>query len=718
MASTRFLGTTWRAPSRESRDALFMLALIAWTIAPHLGHLPLWVGALAVGVLSWRTVLALRQAPLPGRTAVLALLALAAALTFWGERTLVGKEAGVTLLVVLMTLKTLELRARRDALVVFFLGFFLVLTNFLYSQSLPIAFSMGVSVWGWLTALTLAHIPAGRPSLWQAAKLAGWAALVGTPVMIALFLLFPRVGPLWNLPSDSARTGLSEHLALGAVAELANDDSIAFWLRFDGPPPPQSRLYFRGPVLTDTDGRDWTAATVFDSRGRVDGTPPWSRIVLRGKPIHYTMTLEPTQLTWLPMLELTPPPFATDAAGGVADAAIQALDDAPIHVLPDLNGQWRTRSPITQRIRLSASAWFDVSTGASAGPGELLRNLALPAGAHPRTRAWAVRWASRNGKPAGQRDADALVAELYRYIRTSGFSYTLSPGAYEGDPVDEFWLDRRAGFCEHFATAFVVVLRSLNIPSRVVTGYQGSDSIPTDGSYIVRQSNAHAWAEYWSPSRGWVRADPTEAVAPDRISRGQAIRPAPGFVGSAIDAMSPDLLERIRKWRETVDSRWNQWVLGFNRTSQYDLMRQVGVSTPDADALGRAMIAIVVSAALLGAVAAWWDAHRRTPGQRLARALAAALRPLGAHGVHPGAHESPGIVAATLRRRFGAVAEPLATRLDALERERYGSRAASPGGTGTPGAEWRALRGQARTLAAALATKRGRVPGPLADRAR
>jgi len=711
----------WRAPSRESRDVFFLLALIAWTIAPHLAHLPPWVGLLAFGVLAWRGLLAARQAPLPGRTAVLALLAIAAALTFWGQRTLIGKEAGVTLLVVLMTLKTLELRARRDALVVFFLGFFLVLTNFLYSQSLAIAVSMTVSVWGWLTALTLAHMPAGRPSVWQAAKLSGRAALVGTPVMIVLFVLFPRVGPLWALPSDSARMGLSENLHLGTVAEIAADDSIAFRLKFDGPRPPPERMYFRGPVLTDTDGRDWNAATLYGARGHEERFWNWPRVRLRGAPLHYTMTLEPTQLTWLPLLDLTPPPGAQDAHGAVADAAVQTLDGAPIRVLPDLDGQWRTRSPIGQRLRLAGSAWLDASMDTDASGRELQRDLALPPEAHPRTRAWAAQWAREHAGPGSARDADALVASLYRHIRTAGFSYTLTPGVYEADPVDEFWLERRSGFCEHFATAFVVVLRAMGVPARVVTGYQGSDAETVDGYVVVRQSNAHAWAEYWTPRRGWVRADPTAAVAPDRISHGLTMRPPPGVVGGAIMAMSPTLLDRLRRFRETLDGRWNEWVLGFNQTTQYDLMRQLGIATPDPTDLGRAMIALVVAGALAGAAMAWRDAHRRTPGQRLSSQLGASLRPLSAHGVRVAAHASPGSVAADLRRRFGGDAQALAALLDALERRRYGPPSAAPaaatagtarsGGTGAhaesarthvPSAQWRAIRAQARVLADAL----------------
>ena len=224
----------WQAPSREARDTVFMVLLIGWTIAPHLYNLPPWVAGLTGVVLAWRVWLAWRQKPLPGRFAVLGLLGVAAVLTFTAEKTLVSKDAGVTLLVVLMALKTLELRARRVAMVVFFLGFFLVLTTFLYSQSFLTAVGTGVSVWGWLTALTLAHIPAGQPTIRQAASLAGRAALIGTPVMVALFLLFPRIGPLWPSANTANRTGLSDHLELGSVADLASDDSIAFRIRFDG----------------------------------------------------------------------------------------------------------------------------------------------------------------------------------------------------------------------------------------------------------------------------------------------------------------------------------------------------------------------------------------------------------------------------------------------------------------------------------------------------
>jgi len=687
----------WRAPSREARDTLFMVLLIGWTIVPHLFNLPPWVAGLAGIVLAWRGWLAWRQKPLPGRAVVLALLGLAAVLTFTAQRTLVSKDAGVTLLVVLMALKTLELRARRDAMVVFFLGFFLVLTTFLYSQSILTAVGTGISVWGWLTALTLAHIPAGRPTIRQAAGLAGRAALIGTPIMVALFLLFPRIGPLWPSSNSASRTGLSDHLELGGVAELANDDSIAFRIKFDGKVPAAPQMYFRGPVLVVTDGRDWHAQSLFDGRAQRTGAARSASVEEHGSPTPYEMTLEPTQLTWLPLLELTPPQApdrSTDPSQGV-----QVLDGSNVRPLPDLDLQWRTRRPIAERVRLRAVAGLDDRI-VGATPVDLRDNLRLPPQFFPRTRAWSQQWLhDHQGHPApgAAVDPDVIVQSLYRHIGTARFTYTLTPGAYEGDPVDEFWLDRRVGFCEHFATSFVVVLRAMGIPARLVTGYQGVDPLTQDGFYVVRQSNAHAWAEYWNPRRGWVRADPTAAVAPDRIERGRAIRPAAGLVGNAMNAVSPGMVERLRAWRETMDNRWREWVLGYNRNAQFDLLKKMGVNTPDSDDLGRLLMGVIGAAALFGAGAAWWDSHRRTPGQRLARRLESALRALQAHGVKVAPHESPGVMAASLRRRFGAQAEGLAQRLDALERQRYGPAAHAPA------ADWGGVRAAARALAAALA---------------
>ena len=252
-------GARWQTLPREARDTLFLLAVIAWVVLPHSGHLPAWCIGLTALVLAWRAHLALSGGALPGRWARAGVLLLALAATAWSHGTLLGKEAGVTLLVVLVALKTLELRARRDAFVIFFLGFFLVLTNFLYSQALLVAVAMVVAVWGLLSALVLAHMPVGQPSLRQAAALSARMCLLGAPIMVVLFLLFPRMAPLWGVPGEDlgGRTGLSQRMSLGTVAELALDDSVAMTVRFFGAAPPAESLYFRGPVLSEFDGREW-----------------------------------------------------------------------------------------------------------------------------------------------------------------------------------------------------------------------------------------------------------------------------------------------------------------------------------------------------------------------------------------------------------------------------------------------------------------------------
>jgi len=206
---------------RDSRDTLFLLLVIAWIILPQTEHLPLWCSALSAAVLIGRGWLALRLQPLPSKWWSIGLLLLTIASTFATYRTLLGRDAGVTLVVVLLTLKTLELHARRDAFVVFFLGFFSMLTHFFYSQSLLTAGAMLIGLWGLLTALVNSHMPVGRPPLWRAARIAGTTALLGAPIMVILFMLFPRLAPLWGTPGDamSGRSGLSERKSVDRVLQ-------------------------------------------------------------------------------------------------------------------------------------------------------------------------------------------------------------------------------------------------------------------------------------------------------------------------------------------------------------------------------------------------------------------------------------------------------------------------------------------------------------------
>ncbi len=590
------------------------------------------------------------------------MLALAVALTVWTERTLLGKEAGVTLLVVLMALKTLELRARRDAMVIFFLGFFLVLTHCLYSQSLLTALHMLLATWGLLTALVLANMPVGKPPLWRAAALAARSALLGLPLMAALFLLFPRFGPLWGLPQDAGgRTGLSGTLRLGGVADLASDETIAFRVRFTGAEPPNEALYFRGPVLSRFDGIEWQPASL---AGRRNARQPVD-LRVAGAPVDYELLLEPIRLPLLPLLEATPP-----------DPAMAAqLPDWRLWLGPDL--QWHTDRLVGERLRLQARAWPRFSHGQQPSRRSWPRCARCPTAS---TRApWpghgscATSWAMSTPAPWPPR--------CWPTSARPTIVYTLQPGFYGRDAIDEFWLDRREGFCEHFATAFVVALRTLGVPARVVTGYQGAEPPDADGWRVVRQSHAHAWAEYWVAGAGWQRADPTAAVAPERVRASRPLPPQPGLVAGALNSMSPALADQIRRAWELLDNRWNQWVMGYSRSRQFDLLARLGVQQPDWTDVARALVIALSLAATGGALWAWFDRRRQDPWQRLQGLLVARLRSID---VAAQPHHPPRTLAGMVRSRHGAAGEALAQSLEALDHWRY-----APGALPRlPGRQW------------------------------
>ena len=675
MAPTPSAPARWGRLPRDARDTLFLLAVIAWTVLPHVPNLPGWCALLALLLLIWRGTLALTGQPLPSRLWLVVLLGVAGVLTWLSHQTLLGKDAGVTMAVVLMALKTLELRARRDAFVVFFLGFFLVLTHFFYSQSMLTAAAMLIAVWGLMTALVLAHMPAGRPRLSRAGAQALRAAVFGAPLMLLLFVLFPRIGPLWGMPHEMVgKTGLSGTMQLGAMAEIANDDSIAFRVRFvDGARAPEpAAMYWRGPVLTQFDGREWRSQSLRYADRQ-------TRPQVAGAPLRYEMTLEPSRLPLLPLLEATP------------DAP--TVDDDALSLKPQRRDDmtWVVQQPLLERLRLVATAYPTVRLGPAQMRLELHDALELPAGHNPRTLQWAA--TLRDDPRYADADATRFAQAVLQYIRSGNFSYTLSPGTY-GEKgaqtiVDEFWLGRKAGFCEHYAAAFVVILRAAGIPARVVTGYQGADPLIVDGYHVVRQSHAHAWAEYWQEGIGWRRADPTAAVAPDRIQRSIYLQPNRGFVVEAVNAWSPTLLAQLRSSWEAANNRWNQWVLNYSRGQQLQTLRNLGVDDATWQDLALLLIASLTALALGGAAWAWWEHRRQDPWARL---FARVRRALSKAGIDAPAHAGPRQLAAEVRRRDGG--DALAAWLLALDAARYGRDARSRPAAGA----WREFAWRRRAL--------------------
>ena len=606
------LAARLRALPTQAQDTLLVLAAAAMSVAPLLPRLPAWAGLFSLALLLWRGSLAWRSRPLPSRLLLAGLLAAAVAAVLLRYHSVVGRDPGVCLVCMLLALKLLEVRRRRDAYVVFYLGLFCVFAQFLYIQSAPAAAWMLACTLGWLTALIDANLPGRRPPLARRLGLGLRLIGLGLPVMAALFLLFPRLsGPLWSLPDDArARTGLAADMDPGAIARLALDDSVAFNVRFLGRRPPQSAMYWRGPVLGAFDGRRWSA---LPPQGR--GAPPPAVRGL-GAPVRYTVTLQPTQRHFAFALDL---PASAPALSGQPGTHLRLSHDLDL----------RSDHALSQVTRYTLDSW-PRHAGEPPEPAARLRAYTLlPAGHDPRTVALGRELARREAA-GGPR---AVAAAALRMFSEQTFRYSLHPGTYTGpDAIDQFLFRRRIGFCEHYAQAFVVLMRAAGIPARVVTGYQGGSENPVDGLWVVRQSDAHAWAEYWVAGSGWVRADPTAMVDPARIDRsGQTLDAAEPLLGLAmLGPRDATALRWLRNVGDAVDQSWNDWVLEYGQTRQRRLLRELGLGSTDPARLGGdAALSLGLLLSLGGAWLLWRGRSRRDPWQRAYALLCARLRRAG-----------------------------------------------------------------------------------------
>ena len=658
---------------RESRDTLYLLGLIVLIAMPQLTRLPVWCVVLMAAVLLWRAWLAWTVRPLPARRWAVLLLVAALVATWWQYRTLLGREPGVTMVFVLLCLKTLELRQRRDGFVLFFLGFFALLTHFLVSQSLVVAALMLVSLLGLLTALVNAQRPLGRPTLTSSARIASGLMLVGSPVMMVLFLLFPRVGPLWGLPSDAAgaRSGLSSSMEVGNIAKLALDDSVALRVRFEGPVPAPDTLYFRGPVLSDFDGVLWQMRRLPQS-----ATLP-GLVVPLGSALRYQVTLEPGSQPWLPLLELS-------ALAPSNDAGLTA------RATPEL--QWQTTRATGELLRYEARSHVDYRFQPELDDTQQRAYRALPQGSNPRTLQLAAQWRAE----APSATPEQWVAKVWQQLQSGGYRYTLEPGLFGRDSVDEFWFDKREGFCEHFSASFVVLMRALGVPARVVTGYQGGERNPIDGYWTVRQSDAHAWAEVWMPRRGWTRVDPTAAVAPARIGALQRLAAPRGALATALAGVTPDWGRGLRTLWEAINNQWNQSVLNYTQSRQMELLRGLGFDSPAWEDLLRVLAAVLVAASSMVAAWALWERRQHDPWLRMLRAARHKVRRAGYSVAH---QATPRDLAQALLTNPPAPnaddappLDPLVRWLDALERVRYADLTSTTNNLATLQRQWRQLR--------------------------
>jgi transglutaminase-like putative cysteine protease len=538
----------------------WVAALIVFAQLPLWPRLPLWVVAVGSGLVAARLLLPADH-PVPTRVRrwLLPTLALLVAI---GVRMSYGyflaRDPCVAFLYTLVGVKYLESRDARDGALLACLALFLLLTQYFYGQSigsaalsLPAVFVLG----GTMAALREAPKPRTR---WYAPLFAtGRMLMQGVPLAALLFVLFPRLaGPLWGTPAETgARTGLSDRMAPGSISELSLSDAVAFRVDFVGRPPPSPQRYWRGPVLSRFDGFEWTASQSVKT----------TRIAFeRGPSIDYTVTMEPNNRTWLFALEHPtglPQPAVDDltaATGLTRSLAILTEDDQLLASAPVTQAiRYRQRSAVSDRIAMRSL--FDAS-----------ENIRLPHG-NPRSVAFALDMREKAGSDR------AFIVAILKWFRSEPFVYTLAPPLLEGDRVDGFLFDTRRGFCEHYAGAFVFLLRAAGIPARVVTGYQGGEINPDGGYMIVRDSDAHAWAEALLDGV-WQRFDPTAAVAPSRIERGLGAALPQGEPVPYLARVDMTWLKSLRLHLDAVNYQWQRSVVGFNLRRQRDVLRDLGLA--------------------------------------------------------------------------------------------------------------------------------------------
>ena len=614
-----------------------MLAGTALAAGPHVTRLPWWVTAIGAAMILWRGWAGWKSERLPRRWLLVVLVLVGMAAVYLNFRTIFGRDAGVTLLVLFLSLKLMETKARRDAVIVTFLCYFLALTNFFYSESIPTAGVMLVTV----LVLTAGLVGVNGPQrpLRESARLAGVLLAQGVPVMVLLFFLFPRVqGPMWGIPTDAfgGTTGLSDSMTPGNISMLSQSDAVAFRAHFPDGAPERRRLYWRGPVFWQFDGRTWRAGEVrVSDYAKFDPLSP---------PISYTVTLEPHERQWL---------FALEMAGRVPPGAGATGDF-----------QLLSRRPVTTRIRYEMSSFLQYRAKGGSTPAELNAALELPPRFNPRAIALGERWRRELGAD------ERILARAVDWFRSAGLEYTLAPPPLGRDSVDDFLFRTKSGFCEHFASAFVVMMRAAGVPARIVTGYQGGEINPVDGYMIVRQSDAHAWAEVWIAEEGWVRVDPTAAAVPVRVESGLA---AAVPIGDPLPFLVRADLSWLRALRfnwEALANYWNQWVVGYNVDRQRELLSRLGMPSPSWERMAMTLFWLV---GLLVACFSLWMLRRAREQDPVLRAWRRFCRKLARHGTERRRAEGPRAVAARAAAELPHVAAEVAQISDLYVSLRYGA---------------------------------------------
>lgn len=625
-------------------DLHWLLGAMLLAMALHFSHFPLWASALILLFMVWRLLLQLKQWAMPKLWLLLPITLLGVAGIYLQYRTLFGRDASVTLLALMLSLKLMESGTRRDYIILIFAGYFLTITAFLFDQSLWVGAYLLLPVFGLTACLIGISYPHGILPHRVRTRLSMMLLLQAVPLMLMLFMLFPRIpGPLWGVPQDAYRamSGLNDHMQPGDISELSLSGAVAFRAQFQGKIPAQQHLYWRGPVLWQFDGRNWHMGGHERYQETLEGL---------AEPVDYAVTLEPHNRRWLLMLDV---PHA-QPAGTSFTSDRQAL----------------AQMPVRTRMRYTGSSHVQYHLAADISDKTLAQALQLPSGGNPRSRALAQAWHRELQAP--ERIIDAALSMFH----SQEFFYTLTPPRLGDQAIDDFLFNSRRGFCEHYASSFAYLMRAAGIPARIVTGYQGGETNPVGQYLIVRQSDAHAWVEVWLEGRGWVRVDPTAAVAPSRVESG---------ISTALSDNSPlpILARQDRTWLrdlylnwDAINNGWNQWVLGYDQQRQLALLSRMTGTSANWQQL---MLWLTGSLLLMSVLLCAWLFRRRHIPTDPVKALY--LRYL-AKLSHRGIHHSPGEGPLSVQQRASTALPQHATDIARITRLylalRYGPHAELP----------------------------------------
>lgn len=559
------LKTLNQQPLKPSQ--LYLLtALLFFAVIPHFFNLSVFISLFFTAVLGLRIIsyrFSMKALP---RWFILLSLAAGIFIVVFLYSGKIGKDFGVSLLVAMLALKILEVKTRRDAYVLCFITAFMLVTQFLYSQE--ILFSVYVFVIAFFMLGYLFWLNQRDSNTYQFSSLKTVFRLSAqaVPVMIVLFILFPRLqGPLWGFDQgvSSAVTGISDTLSPGSISQLSRSSATAFRVKFDDNndlPAPGFR-YWRGPVITWTDGFTWKA--------NKNEKPDEIAYQSKGPLVNYQLTIEPTQQHWL---------FALDLPASL-----------PAKTFVTSNYSVKTEDKINKRSTYALASSPDYVIKDSSDD-EILNALLLPGNITSRLSEFVKQMTEQY--PSEQ----AYIQAVLGFFNKENFIYTLSPPQMLNNPADEFFFEHRKGFCEHYASTFVILMRLADIPARIVAGYQGGEWNPTGEHLIVRQSDAHAWTEVWLDDRGWVRIDPTSAVSPERIE--QSIDPttetSTGEVVFKIssDSMLGSLYKEAAWMLDSLDLNWHRWVVGFSQKRQNRLLDYSGLGFLKGYKLGIAAVVL------------------------------------------------------------------------------------------------------------------------------